>query len=111
MLLVVAFGAPMANAKVIDRTVVVVNQEVILESDVDKFINKMKSKSFQELFGGIDERTFQNREAVLQLMIEEKIIDQQVLLDVSEAHIKAQLDKSFQPIRHCCGKKASEIHR
>jgi len=64
--------------KVIDRTMVVVNEEVILESDIHKFKLKLKSKSFQELFGGVDDKDLNSRDVVLQLLIEEKIIDQQV---------------------------------
>ena len=66
------------GAKVVDRIVATVNDEAILESDVTTFMRKLKSKSFQELFGGIDERAVKDRETALQLLIDEKIINQQV---------------------------------
>jgi peptidyl-prolyl cis-trans isomerase SurA len=69
-----AFAAP----RLIDRTVVTVNSEAILESDVDKFQKKLQSKSFQELFGGIAPDVTKNRDSVLQLLVEEKLINQQV---------------------------------
>lgn len=62
---------------IVDRTVVTVNDEIILESDVDRFQQKLRSRSFQELLG-VDEKITSNRESVLQLLVEEKIIDQQV---------------------------------
>lgn len=65
-------------ARTIDRTVVSVNDEIILDSDIDRFMEKMKSKSYQELFGGVDPKTMKDRESALQLLIEEKIINQQV---------------------------------
>lgn len=64
--------------KLIDRSVVTVNGDVILESDIATFTEKLKSKNFRELFGGIDENIAKDRPAVLRLMIEEKIIDQEV---------------------------------
>jgi peptidyl-prolyl cis-trans isomerase SurA len=67
-----------AAEKLLDRTLVTVNNEAILESDVTKFQQKLKSKSFQELFGGMESTATQNRENVLQLLVEEKIINQQV---------------------------------
>ncbi len=72
------FVAAVAFGRSLDRTVVTINDEVILESDVEKFGKKLKSKSFQELFGGVDPKVIANRESVLQLMVEERIINQQV---------------------------------
>jgi transposase len=39
-----------------------------------------------------------------------KIINQQVLPDVSEARIQVKPDKRFQPICHFCGQKAAGVH-
>lgn len=64
--------------KLIDRTLVMVNDEVILESDIDRFLQKIKSKSFQELFGGIDPSVANKRDNIVQLLIDEKIVNQQV---------------------------------
>ena len=65
-------------ARVLDRTAAIVNDEAILESDIDKFQQKLKMKSFQELFGGIDPKIASNRESVLQLLVEEKLINQHI---------------------------------
>lgn len=70
--------AASAAPKLIDRTAVVVNDEAILESDIDKFQQKLKMKSFQELFGGVDPSIANNREAVMQLLVEEKLINQHI---------------------------------
>lgn len=66
-----------AARNLVDRTVVTVNDEIILESDIGKFQKKLRSKSYQELLG-VDEKVVGDREKVLQLLVEEKIIDQQV---------------------------------
>lgn len=82
------------GAKIIDRTIVTVNDEVILESDIDKFMDRMKSKSFQELFGGTDNRASKDREVALQLLIEERIINQQVKkleLTVTDLEVEGQI--------------------
>ena len=64
--------------QVIDRSVITVNDDIILESDIETFRKKAKSKNFQELFGGLDAKKLENRDAVLQILVEEKIIDQAV---------------------------------
>lgn len=81
-------------AKILDRTVVTVNDEVVLESDIDRFISQAKSKSFQELFGGIKEDQLKDRQAVLQILIDEKLINQQVKkleLQASEQEVDGQI--------------------
>ncbi len=83
-----------AAKRVLDKSVVTVNDEVILQSDVDAFQKKIKSKSFQELFGGIDEKTANDPNKVLQLLVEEKIINQQVKkleLTASEQEVDGQI--------------------
>jgi len=80
--------------KLIDKTVLTVNEDIILESDITEFQKKIKSKSFQELFGGIDESVAQNRDAILQLLVEEKIINQQVKkleLAASDQEVEGQI--------------------
>ncbi len=67
-----------AKRQVLDRSVVTVNDDIILESDIEGFRQKAKQKNFQELFGGLDAAKLENRDAVLQLLIEEKLIDQAV---------------------------------
>lgn len=85
-----AWGSP----KVLDRTVVTINDEPILESDIAAFQKKIKSKSFQELFGGIPEGVINNRAAALQLLVEERIVNQQVKkleLSASDQEVEAQI--------------------
>jgi parvulin-like peptidyl-prolyl isomerase len=84
------FGA----RKLINKGVLTVNDEIILDSDVDKFQHKLQSKSFQELFGGVDPKALQSRDAVLNLLIEEKIINQQVKkleLQASDQEVDGQI--------------------
>ncbi len=83
-----------AFAKIIDRTLVTVNDEVILDSDIDRFIAQARSKSFQELFGGIKEEQLKDRNAVLQILIDEKIINQQVKkldLQAADQEVEGQI--------------------
>lgn len=72
------FPTPASAKRLINRGIITVNDEIILESDVEKFRKKLDSKSYQELFGGVDPKVLQNKDAVLQLIVEEKIINQQV---------------------------------
>lgn len=92
---ILALLSPAARAgRVLDRTAVTVNDDVILESDIVKFREKSKSKSFQELFGGIDPKTLSDRKTVINLLIDEKIIDQQVKkldLKVSDPEVDGQI--------------------
>ncbi len=92
-----------AHAKriVLDRSVVTVNDDIILASDIESFRAKAKSKNFQELFGGLDPKKLESRDAVLQLLIEEKLIDQQVKkLELTaseqevERHIRTILERN-----------------
>ncbi|MBI1861585.1 MAG: peptidylprolyl isomerase [Deltaproteobacteria bacterium] len=71
-------GLSLSARNLVDRTVVTVNDEVVLESDVAEFHRKTQSKSFQELFGGINPEVLKDPQKTLQLLVEEKIIDQQV---------------------------------
>jgi peptidyl-prolyl cis-trans isomerase SurA len=88
-----SFSATAAR-RTIDRSVVTVNDEVILESDIKAFQEKLKSSGFRDLFGGLDGKIVNDRRALLQLMIEEKIIDQQVKkldLTASDMEIDRQI--------------------
>lgn len=101
-LILVCLSSPAwAKRKVLDRSVVTVNDDIILSSDIAAFRQKAKSKNFQELFGGLDAKKLENDDAVLQLLIEEKIIDQQVKkLELTasdqevERHIRTILDRN-----------------
>lgn len=80
--------------RLLDKTLITVNNEAILESDVAKFQQKLKSKSFQELFGGMETAAAQTREGALQLLVEEKLINQQVKkleLSASQQEIDGQI--------------------
>ncbi len=83
--LLILLVSPAALAKkVLDKTIVVVNNEIILDSDIRDFQRKLKSKSFQELFGGMDPATLKDRKSIIQLLVEEKLINQNVKkLDLS----------------------------
>jgi len=79
--------------KTIDKTVVSINNDIILESDIERFQKKLQSKSFQELFGGVDPKALKDKNTVLQLLVEETIVDQQVKrleLQAGEQEVEAQ---------------------
>ena len=83
-----------AAKRVLDKSVVTVNEDVILQSDIDKFQKKIQSKSYQQLFGVMDESVAKDPKKVLQLLIEEKIINQQVKrleLTASDEEIEGQI--------------------
>lgn len=93
-LLLALFAANTFGRTLVDRTVVMINDEVILESDIAEFQKKLQSKSFQELFGGINKEVLSDSKKALQLLIEEKIIDQQVKkleLKATDQEIDAQI--------------------
>jgi peptidyl-prolyl cis-trans isomerase SurA len=95
LLVLFLLTSPLAAAKrVLDRSIVTVNEDVILQSDIDKFQKKIQSKSYQQLFGVTDESVAKDPKKVLQLLIEEKIINQQVKrleLSASEEEIEGQI--------------------
>lgn len=83
-----------AFAKVIDKTVVAINSDIILESDIDRFQKKLQSKAFQELFGGVDPKSIKSRDTVLQLLVEETLVDQQVRrleLQANDQEVEGQI--------------------
>jgi parvulin-like peptidyl-prolyl isomerase len=83
-----------ANPRVVDRTLIIINDDPILESDISAFQKKLKSKSFQELFGGIPNTVIDNRDAALQLLVEERLVNQQVKkleLTASDQEIEGQI--------------------
>ena len=84
----------LGSTQVLDRTVVTINDEPILESDINEFQKKIQSNSFQELFGGIPNNVIDNRDAALQLLVEERLVNQQVKkleLTASEQEVQAQI--------------------
>lgn len=94
MLSFLLFFLTFAWSKPIDKTVVSINSDVILESDIDRFQKKLQSKSFQELFGGVDPSALKDRNTVLQLLIEETLVDQQVKrleLQANDQEVDAQI--------------------
>ncbi|MFM8268594.1 MAG: peptidylprolyl isomerase [Pseudomonadota bacterium] len=81
-------------SRTLDKTVVSVNSDIILESDIDRFQKKLQSKAFQELFGGVDPSAVKDKNIALQLLVEETIVDQQVKrleLKASDQEVEAQI--------------------
>lgn len=81
-------------SKTVDKTVVSINSDIILESDIDRFQKKLQSKAFQELFGGVDPAAIKDKNIALQLLVEETIVDQQVKrleLKASDQEVDAQI--------------------
>ncbi len=77
-LLLLAPANALGKRTVLDKSIVTVNNDIVLESDIEAFRKKAKSKNFQDLFGGLDPKKLEGRDTVLQLLVEEKILDQQV---------------------------------
>lgn len=87
-------GHSLAATRLLDRTLVTVNDEVILQSDVDDFISKANTPSFKELYGGIGVDILKDRAKALEFLIEEKIVNQQVKkldLGVTDQEIDGQI--------------------
>lgn len=84
----------LAAKRIVNRTLLVVNGEPLLESDLKRFQEQLKSKNYQELSGGLDEKVLKDREAVLQLLLDETLINQQVKkleMTASEKEIEGQI--------------------
>ncbi|MCB0416865.1 MAG: peptidylprolyl isomerase [Bdellovibrionaceae bacterium] len=77
LLLIISTVPALGARRALDKVVVIVNDEIILNSDISDFKKKLSSKSFQELLG-VDPAILNSRQAILQLLVEEKIINQQV---------------------------------
>lgn len=81
-------------SKTIDKTLVSVNNDIILESDVERFQKKLQSKAFQELFGGVDPQAVKDKNIALRLLVEETIVDQQIKrleLKANDQEVDAQV--------------------
>lgn len=92
--LALVFAAIPTFGKVVDRVVATVNDDIILQSDVDRFLAKSKSKSFQEMYAGVDPNAFKDAKGALTFLIEERLLDQQVKrldLTVSDAEVQSQM--------------------
>lgn len=77
-----------------DKTVVAINSDIILESDIERFQKKLQSKAFQELFGGVDATAVKDKNIALQLLVEETLVDQQVKrleLKASDQEVEGQI--------------------
>lgn len=84
----------LAESKPLDRTIIAINNDIILESDIARFQKKLQSKAFQDLFGGVDPHALKDRNSVLQLLIEETLVDQQVKrleLQANDQEVEAQI--------------------
>ncbi len=77
-LLFLVVCSPLWAKRILDRSVVTVNDDIILQSDIAAFRAKSKQKNFQELFGGLDPAKLNTDDAILQLLVEEKLLDQAV---------------------------------
>ncbi len=78
----------------IDKVVASINNEVILLSDLDLFIEKSKSKNFFELYGPVSPAVLSSKKNLLNLLVEEKIINQHVIkmgLEASEQEVEGQI--------------------
>lgn len=70
--------ADTGKRKTINKVIASVNDDIILQSDLTEFKNRIKAKGYQELFGALDPKKVKDDTAILDLLIEEKIINQQI---------------------------------
>jgi parvulin-like peptidyl-prolyl isomerase len=83
-----------SKKKLLNKVVASINNDIILQTDLDEFRSKLKSKSYQELFGPQDLKRLESTEKALDLLIEERLIGQQVKkleLTASDMEIEAQI--------------------
>jgi peptidyl-prolyl cis-trans isomerase SurA len=90
------FGAISSSAAIVDRVVAVVNQEIIMLSEVEILINPLSEEIVADDRLAKRERVQALYRQVLEKLIEEKLIDQEVKksgVKVSSKEIEATLDE------------------
>ena len=88
-----------AKSELVDRIVAVVNDDIITMSDMDKFVERIKSGGLTDDLLIPDEATKQtllkDRDQLLQKMIDEKVIDSQV----KKENLSVPIERVEQEIR------------
>ena len=96
---VLIFFAVAARAELIDRIVAVVNDDIITISDMDKYMDHLRSGGLTDDLLIPDETTKQallkDRDQLLQKMIDEKVIDSQV----KKENLSVPIERVEQEIR------------
>lgn len=102
-------AAPVSRGgRILDRSIAIINDEIVLESDLKKFQFRLQSKNAQELFGGVDPKLLRDPGAVLELLIEEKLINQQVKkLDLQATD--PEVDGQIRAIQNRNGISAAQL--
>lgn len=75
------FSSPVAKAEVVDRVVVVVNSEIISESDISSFQKKLVSNGFIDdllLLGAKQEDLKKSRPMQIEYLVNERLVDSEV---------------------------------
>lgn len=76
----ILFGALAARAEVIEKIVAVVNDEIITQTDIETYRNKLKGSSLQdELFSVSAEELLKDEKRLVQQIINERLVDSEVV--------------------------------
>ncbi|MGE0763215.1 MAG: peptidylprolyl isomerase [Bdellovibrionales bacterium] len=92
-----AFGASVASAKIIERIITVVNDRVILQSDVDSFRKKLTGEGLVDdaLLQLVDRKILvKDRQALINYLIDEAVIDSEVKkrgLDITFERVEQEI--------------------
>lgn len=88
-----------ANAKLIDRILAVVNDEIITKSDVEKYKQELKGNSMQDELFKIDKKALlKSNKKVISQIVDEKIVDSEVKRKGLETTIE-QVDEEVRKIQ------------
>lgn len=98
-LFLIMFFPLLVRAELIERIVAIVNDDIITQTDVDKYEEKLSGQSFTDDLLIPDEATKQalikNRDRLLQTMIDEKIIDS----EIKRQKLETPIERVEQEIR------------
>ena len=93
----VSFASPELLDHLLDKTLVTVNEDVLLLSEFLEFERRLPDRGFQETFG-IDPHRVKTRDDIIQFLIEEKLVNQQIKkleLVASDKQIDAQVEATL----------------
>lgn len=98
-LLVASFGSSLAKAETVERIVAVVNDEIITQTDVERYAARLKTGGLADDLLIPDEATkdslLKDREKLLQTMINAKVIDS----EVKKQNLSVPVERVEQEIR------------
>ncbi len=107
--LILLFVGPISFAEIIERIVAVINDEIITMTDLDKYIDKLKSGGLTDDLlipnDSVKQELMKDKKKLLQTMIDEKIIDS----EVKRQKLEVPIERVEQEIRSIA--KRNDISR